>query len=472
MIKKYGLPLGLVCALLAVFVSLRRERGAIGIPASPPPSAQTMSRRPSTVPPPPSPRKAEKRPGAAPGTAPREHAPAAPVRDGDPLLVGLRIQMRFNDRVREASLLPASRQVAEARRLLASGSPEDRALGGVLLFLNGRLANRDLASVVHDPHLLVPLTVLDWVRDFGADAEIAAFAAALSGRDVSTGDLAAFLADSASMPGGGRSALDLYLPRLDEEFLAESLAGVVSAPGVSPDVLEQAVFKLVEPENRVFALDVLQAAAGRADAESLLVDDLCKWIDMARLTTNDADAVEYKVWDTPLQDISFLAGSDAGLAVRSMANYLEYGLRRDDPDFEPVVEEGSWDVAREFLEYAVSVRDFLLPEDRDALSRLAASLDRLKAYDPAFAPDTDDDAPPSPYADDEEVDIETLYEEDSALADRLFAEENANAPPPEEDGEWEALNKDLELLWESDDLSELWDDGNGSDDSPGGDNGG
>ena len=28
-------------------------------------------------------------------------------------------------------------------------------------------------------------------------------------------------------------------------FLAESLAGVVSAPGVSPDVLEQAVFKLV-----------------------------------------------------------------------------------------------------------------------------------------------------------------------------------------------------------------------------------
>ena len=457
MIKKYWLPLGLVCALLAVFGLLRRERGSIGIPATPPPSAETMSHRPSTVPPP-APRKTEKKPGAAAGPATREHTPPAPVRDDDPLLAALQPQMRFNERVRQASQLPASRQIADARRYLESDSPEDRALGGVLLFLNGQLANRDLAAIVGDGQLFVPLTVFDWVRDFGADDEIASYADALGERDISEEELAAFLADSASLPGGGRSALDLYLPRLDEEFLAEALSEVVSSPGVSPDVLEQAVFKLVEPENRVFALDVLQAAAARAGEESLLVDNLCKWIDMARLATNDEEAVEYKVWDTPLQDISFLAGSDAGLAVRTMANYLEYGLRRDDPDFEPVVEEGSWEVARDFLDYAVSVRDCFPPEDQDAISRLAANLDRLKAYDPAFAPDTDDDAPPSPYADDEEVDMEILYEEDSALADRLFAEENADSEAPEEDDELDALDKEIEMLWEADDLADAEDD--------------
>ncbi|MBP5786881.1 MAG: hypothetical protein J6Y19_03570, partial [Kiritimatiellae bacterium] len=77
MIKKYWLPLGLVCALLAVFGLLRRERGSIGIPATPPPSAETMSHRPSTVPPP-APRKTEKKPGAAAGPATREHTPPAP----------------------------------------------------------------------------------------------------------------------------------------------------------------------------------------------------------------------------------------------------------------------------------------------------------------------------------------------------------------------------------------------------------
>jgi hypothetical protein len=457
--KKHLLLPGLVCVLALAFVMLRRERNAIGIPDTPPPPAGTVALRPSTSLPPPSPRKAGKAGPPAATPAVREHAPPEPVRDGDPLLAAFRPQMRFNERVRQASLLPASRQVSDARHLLGSDSAEDRALGGVLLFLNGQLTGRDLASVVQDDRLLVPLTVFDWVRDFGADGEIAFFAESLGERDISTEELAAFLADSASAPGGGRSALDLLLPRFDEESLAPELAEIIAAPGVAPDVLEQAVFKLVEPENRVFALDVLQAAAGRAGEGYLLAENICKWIDMARLAASEDGEVDYKVWDTPLRDITFLADSDAGLAVRTMANYLEYGIRRDDPAFEPVVEEGSWETAREFLEYAVSVRDELLPEERDALERLAANLDRLKAYDPAFAPDTDEDAPPSPYADDEEVDAEILDEEDSALADKLFAEDDSEPEEPEEDG----LDEDLELLWESDDLSgpeDDWDDEN------------
>jgi len=316
--------------------------------------------------------------------------------------------------------------------------------------------DKDLAAVANDGELLVPLTVFDWVRDFGSADEIAAFHAALDERVLSTEELAEYLSGSASLPGGGRSALDLYLPRFDEETVAEALSEVVSAPGVAPDALEQAVFKLLEPEHRVFALDVLQAAAATAGEGGLLAENICKWIDMARLAASEDGEVDYKVWDTPLRDLSFLADSDAGLAVRTMANYLEYGVRRDDADFEPVVEEGSWETAREFLEYAVSIRDGLLPEEQDALTRLAANLDRLKAYDPAFAPDDNPDAADSPYADDEEVPMEVLDEEDSALADRIFAEENAQ----DDEEEPEEEDPDLELPWDEDDFAdeeENWD---------------
>lgn len=444
MIKKILLPLSLIFVLALVFALSRRDRSAsAGTEPSMP--AHEPSRRPSTTLPPPV------VPVLGSGEEPAAHPPRGRMVDAadvsDPLLAALSAQMRFNDRVRTMGLASPSQQLAEARRLLASGDAEDRALGGVLLFLNGQLSGRDLRAVVEDGKLAVPLTVADWVRDFGSDEEIAAYAAALSEREISTDELVAFLEKSASAPGGGRSALDLLLPRFDEDNLAEGLAEIISAPGVSPDAVEQAVFKLLEPENRIFALDVLQATAARAKEGDLLAESLGKWIDMAREITAEDEYVPYKVWDTPLRDLSFLADSDAGLAVRTVANYLEYGLRRDDPLFEPVVEEGTWETAREFLGYALSIQDKLLPEERDALDRLAANLDRIKAYDPAFAPDTDEDAPPSPYADDEEVDVEILDEEDAALADILFAQDDdgEEVEEPEEEDGWGDLPDDADF---------------------------
>lgn len=440
--RKYLLPLGLVCVLALVFALSRRERASPAGSRTAMPAAETSIRPSTALPPPAAPVPRDAGTEEGPRREPAAHGRTADAANvSDPLLAALAAETAFRARVRAARMASPSRQVAEGRRLLASGDAEDRALGGILLFLNRALAPRDLHAIVEDKQLSVPLAVADWVRDFGSGDEIAAYGEALAERDISTGELVAFLAESASAPGGGRSALDLLLPRFGGEELAAGLAEIVAAPGVAPDALEQAVFKLLEPENRVFALDVLQAAAARAGEGDLLAENLCKWIDMARLAAAEDEEVPYKVWDTPLRDLSFLADSDAGLAVRTMANYLEYGLRRDDPLFEPVVEEGTWETAREFLEYAVSIRDELLPEERDALERLAANLDRIKAYDPAFAPDTDEDAPPSPHADDEEVPAEILDEEDSALADRLFAEENAGLEDegPEGEDDWPDL---------------------------------
>ncbi|MBQ6102758.1 MAG: hypothetical protein IJL06_03715, partial [Kiritimatiellae bacterium] len=370
-----------------------------------------------------------------------------PLPPDDPTLRSLQPQLRFAARVRALRGRPSAEQVAEGHRLLASASAEDRALGGALLFLNRALEGAAFDSVAGDKDLLVPLAVLDWVRDFGADGEISAFADALSKRKIPDEDLVAFLQGSASRPGGGRSALDLLLSRHDEETVEEAVLPVATAPGTAYDVREQALFKLFEPETKGSGLEALAAlAAGLPEGDdSLLARSLAKWTELVHLSDPDDEDVPYKVWDTPLRELSHLAGSDAGLAVRDMANYLEYGLRRDHPDFEPVVEEGSWEVAKAFLDRALAMRGSLVPEEADALDRLAASLDRIKAYDPAFAPDDDDDD--DPYAD-EEIDVKVLNAEDAYVAEYLTDDaegedpDDEEAPPGVSDDEANAPNDD------------------------------
>lgn len=364
---------------------------------------------------------------------PRPAAPRAsrpPVAASDPTLRSMQPELAFAKRVRELRALAASAQVAKGRELLSSSSAEDRALGGVLLFLNASLNDRLAQFVADDRSLTVPLVVFDWIRDFGADDEIAAFAALLGDRDIPTEDLVAYASGSAAQPGGGRSALDLLIPRFDEEELEEGLLPVASAKGASYDVREQALFKLFEPEFKssgLEALEALSAGVSGGDA-SLLSEAAAKWAELAHLSDEENKEVPYKVWDTPLRDVTFMAGSDSGLSVRDMANYLEYGLRRDDPDFEPVIEEGTWQAAKDFLDRALSARASLLPEDAEALDRIVASLDRLKAYDPAFAPGADEDDPLA----DEVISDEILNAEDFYVAEYLTADEEGEDPDEEE----------------------------------------
>ena len=438
----------LLCLLLAVVLAFalagsRRRGPAAGSGPEP------RERRPHAPAAAPAPENGA--PEVGPGLPPRQESAAArpprkPLPPDDPTLRSLQPQLRFAARVRDLRERPSAEQVAEGRRLLASASAEDRALGGALLFLNQALEGAVFDSVTGDKDLLVPLAVFDWIRDFGADGEIAAFADALSKREIPDEDLVAFLQGSASRPGGGRSALDLLLSRHDEETVEDAILPVATAPDAAYDVREQALFKLFEPETKGSGLEALGAlAAGLPEGDdSLLARSLAKWTELVHLSDPDDEDVPYKVWDTPLRELSHLAGSDAGLAVRDMANYLEYGLRRDHPDFEPVVEEGSWEVAKAFLDRALAMRGSLAPEETDALDRLAASLDRIKAYDPAFAPDDDGD---DPYAD-EEIDVKVLNAEDAYVAEYLTDDaegedpDEENDPPGVSDDEANAPNDD------------------------------
>ena len=212
-------------------------------------------------------------------------------------------------------------------------------------------------------------------------------------------DLLALAADSAGLSGGGRSALDLFLARFPEDGVpVEALSALVASRGASYDVREQALFKLLEPATRPAG-----EAALRAFSDSLAPEDgdllpfaAGKLAELAGVSNPDGD--DEKVWDSEAPVVFFLANAEGGLQARDLANYLEYALRRDDPEFPPVVELGTWEFANDFLlESKDRIGDFP-PSERAALDRIAASLDRLVEYDPAFNPfetvedDGDEDA--------------------------------------------------------------------------------
>ena len=116
---------------------------------------------------------------------------------------------------------------------------------------------------------------------------------------------------------------------------------------------------------------------------------------MSEISNSDGD--DEKTWDAEARVVFYLSQSDSALPARDIANYLEYALRRDDPEFPPIVEEGTWEFANECFDRLSARRDTLPQEEIDALDRIAVSLDRLVEYDPAFNPletveDDDDNA--------------------------------------------------------------------------------
>ena len=423
-------PILLAVFAVAVVLSLvLPHRGEISSAAAPAEqrrgavSRVSLLRRPAAVPVP----ARDAVPADAKEAAPFERQRYA---DGDPFYATLRNTLKFSARVRTALEAPQAKWAAEGRRLLASKVAEDRALGGVLLLYAEKLDEETIHALVNDRELFVPLTVFDWVRDFGTDEEIENFSHGVGTREVSTEALAGFLANSAKYPGGGRSALELFLSRHDEETVFDGTMKFLSSPDVSYDVFEQAALKIFEPENRESALSFVDELEKKdaKDGEGLKIQLLWKLRRATEqvLEDDDDEVVPYKVWDTSLSQLEGVEVSDMGLVVRDVANYLEYGLRRDDPDFEPVVEEGTWELANSFLERVRAAGATLTEEETEALGRLEAYVERIREYDPAFAPDDEED-------DDEEVDEETLNAQDMEEAEFLEADDDEEDDDDDDD---------------------------------------
>ncbi len=383
-----------------------------------------------------------------------EVVPPKPIPSDDPALATLANERDFSKTVWSWIESPPDNLEEQAASLLGSDTAEDRALAGVLLFLADALDDDQLGRIVGDADPLVPLTVLDWVRDFGTDESVQAYREALSSRDFSSDDLLQLARNSASKIGGGRSALDLWLAGFPEEegVPVDSLASIVTAPEVSYDVRAQAFFKLLEPETREAALKTLETfAAGQGEGQGELLSQTAeKWKELASISNSDGD--EEKIWDSESAVVFYLSESDSALPARDLANYLEYALRRDDPEFPPIVEEGTWEFANECFSRLTENRDSLSQEELDALDRIAVSLDRLVEYDPAFNPfevveEGEEDE------DEEEEDEDAEYEEDDADVEEDAADEEEDAdeePDEEEDAADEDAEDDEDAAGEDD----------------------
>ena len=314
-------------------------------------------------------------------------SPPVPIPPDDPALATMDNEGKFSELVWSLMESPPEDFEEQREKWIVSDNPADRALAGVLDFLSDALEGEALARIASDQDPLVPLTVFDWVRDFGIDENILAFREALAARGLSSEYLLQVAGESASSIGGGRSALDLWLAGFaDDTIPVESLASLVTGPDVSYDVRAQAFFKLLEPETREAALNSLRNFTAGLDGASgvLLPQTSVKWKELSEISNSDGD--DEKIWDSESTVVFYLTQSESALPARDLANYLEYALRRDDPEFPPIIEEGTWEFANEFFERLSANRDNLSAEALDALDRIAVSLDRLVEYDPAFNP--------------------------------------------------------------------------------------
>lgn len=318
--------------------------------------------------------------------------PPDPVPPDDPGLASIGDETRFAGLVWSIVESPPDDLAGQALALLDSGSSTSRILAGILLFLENALDDELAGRIASDTDPLVPLALLDWVRDFGTDGEIASLKDAIAACPIPPDVLFEIAATSAGRIGGGRSALDLWLAGFaDGSPPSGALAALVTAPGSSYDVRAQAFFKLLEPGTSGKALEALADFAAGLDGGSgvLLPQTAEKWKELADVAGMDDDPE--KVWDAQAAVVFYLSESDLAMPARDLANYLEYALRRDDPEYPPVIEEGTWEFANDCFNRLAACQETLLPEESEALERIAVDLDRLVFYDPAFNPFEEED---------------------------------------------------------------------------------
>ena len=310
-----------------------------------------------------------------------------PIPHNDPALLTMTAEQDFMSMVWNAIESPGKNLVEEGNLFIGSQVPQERAYGAILLYQANAFNDDIVDAIMSDSDAMVPLAVYDWIRDFGRDEDIALYSDAIKDYNFTKDELYAYINDSASSFGGGRSALDLWLSSYDQaDIPVDLLANIVTAKGASYDVKSQALFKLLEPETKKVGLESIENAATGLDADSgvLMPQTIEKWRELSKVANSDGDTE--KIWDSESSVVLYLAESGKGLVARDLANYLEYALRRDDPECDPVIELGTWEFANEFLENTLPNRDTLSAVELDALDRIASSLDRLVKYDPAFNP--------------------------------------------------------------------------------------
>lgn len=294
---------------------------------------------------------------------------------------------------------------AFGRKLMSSQTASLRSLGAVLLVEKGAFSLADAAALANDADAAVPLSVLEWIRERGTPEQLAALEAALASRGMSADDLVAVLTSLSSATGGAREALDLLIKTAPKDDLPDLLATVASAEAAAYDVRMQALMALrgVAPFSVADNVMVKIELAAEPPSESLWGESIDLYSDLVDLAANDK--APYKVWDVMTRDLEFLASLDYENNVRDMANYVENGVRSDDP----VIQEGSWRIIDDYISQ-VKASDYAKDAAvSEPLVRLIRLNEKLKPFDPEFAVADPD---PVPGAEEPEEEPEEAPEEE------------------------------------------------------------
>ena len=270
---------------------------------------------------------------------------------------------------------------AFGRKLMSSQTASLRSLGAVLLVEKGAFTPADAAALANDADAAVPLSVLEWIRERGTPEQLAALQAALASRGMSADDLVAVLTSLSSATGGAREALDLLIKTAPKDDLPDLLATVASAEAAAYDVRMQALMALrgVAPFSVADNVMVKIELAAEPPSESLWGESIDLYSDLVDLAAKDK--APYKVWDVMTRDLEFLASLDYENNVRDMANYVENGVRGDDP----VIQEGSWRIIDDYISQ-IKASDYAKDAAvSEPLVRLIRLNEKLKPFDPEFA---------------------------------------------------------------------------------------
>ncbi len=309
---------------------------------------------------------------------------------------------------------------AFGRKLLSSQTASLRSLGAVLLVEKGAFTAADAEALANDADAAVPLSVLEWIRERGTPEQLASLEAALAARGLSADDLVAVLTSLSSATGGAREALDLLIKTVPADDLPDLLAAVASAEAAAYDVRMQSLMALrgVAPFSVADNVMVKIELAAEPPSESLWGESIDLYSDLVDLAANDK--APYKVWDVLTRDLEFLTSLDYENSVRAMANYVENGVRGDDP----VIQEGSWRIIDAYIAQ-VKASDYAKDAaSSEPLERLIRLNGKLKPFDPEFAvPDPDPD--PAAEATEEEQEEET---EEEAETPQEETEEETEEP--------------------------------------------
>ncbi|MBP5545289.1 MAG: hypothetical protein ILM98_14530 [Kiritimatiellae bacterium] len=310
-------------------------------------------------------------------------------------------QARFRQAVFNTMADSSVDHVALARRLMASSYSSVRALGAALLVESGAFSSLDAAVLADDDDASVPLSILEWIRERGTASQLAALEAALASRGMTSEDIVAVLTSLSSATGGGREALDLLIKTAPEEDLPELLATVASAEAAAYDVRMQALMALrgAAPFSVADNVMVKMELAAEPPTESLWGESLDLYSDLVDLAANDK--APYKVWDVLTRDLEFLSTLDYENSVRDMANYVENGVRSDDP----VIQEGSWRIIDDYISEIKSSEIASDAAVAEPLARLERLNEKLKPFDPEFAVADPDPVPEVAVAEDEEAEV-------------------------------------------------------------------